>query len=153
MKGYRAISLAAAILVAPSALHAASSESSPTQQTASASPDTPAARFNRRFPQKTEVGRLIGLPVLDDDDVTLGLVQKVVRSPDGKIKLVISYSKWFGWFGRPVAIPIEYVAILARQIISIDMPRNDYETAPTWLPGSDKTLAENEVVRIALGRR
>ena len=29
------------------------------------------AKYNRRFPQPTKVGHLIGLPVLDDNDVTL----------------------------------------------------------------------------------
>ena len=87
--------------------------------------------MNRRFPQKVKVGDLIGLPVLDDNDVTLGRVQRVVHSPEGKIKLIVGYSKWFGWFGRPVAVPIEVVAILARQIASLDMPSAEYEAAPT----------------------
>ena len=74
--------------------------------------NSPEAIMNRRFPQKVKVGDLIGLPVLDDNDVTLGRVQRVVHTPEGKIKLIVGYSKWFGWFGRPVAVPIEVVAIL-----------------------------------------
>jgi PRC-barrel domain len=115
--------------------------------------DSPEARMNRRFPQKTTVGHLIGLPVLDDNDVTLGLVQKVVRTPEGKIKLIVSYSKWFGWFGRPVAVPIEVVAILGRQIDSLDMKPADYAKAPTWLQGQDKTIPDDEIIRIAIQRR
>jgi hypothetical protein len=53
-----------------------------------------------------------GLPVLDENDSTLGFVQQVVRTPQGTVKLVVSYSRWFGWFGRPVAVPIEAVVIL-----------------------------------------
>src|SRR5215475_13272319 len=94
--------------------------------------DSLEARFARRFPQKVKVGDLIGLPILDDDDVTLGHVTQVVRSPEGKIRLVVSYSRWFGWFGRPVAVPIEAVAILAKQIASIEMPPAEYENARTW---------------------
>jgi hypothetical protein len=115
--------------------------------------DSPEARMNRRFPQKTSVGHLIGLPVLDDNDVTLGLVQKVVRTPEGKIKLIVSYSKWFGWFGRPVAVPIEVVAILGRQINSLDMKPEEYAKAPTWSQGQDQTIPDDEIIRIALGRR
>jgi hypothetical protein len=115
--------------------------------------DSPEARMNRRFPQKTTVGHLIGLPVLDDNDVTLGDVQKVVRTPDGKIKLIVSYSKWFGWFGRPVAVPIEVVAILGRQIDSLDMKPADYAKAPTWSQGQDKIIPDNEIIRIAIQRR
>lgn len=115
--------------------------------------DSLEARFARRFPQKVKVGDLIGLPVLDDDDVTLGHVRQVVRSPEGKIKLVVSHSRWFGWFGRPVAVPIEAVAILAKQIASIEMPPSDYKKAPTWTAGTDTALSEGEIIRIALTRR
>ena len=107
----------------------------------------------RRFPQKVKVADLIGLPVLDDDDVTLGHVQQVVRSPQGKIKLIVTYSRWFGWFGRPVAVPIEAVAIFGKQIASLEMPPAEYEKAPTWMAGTDRPLPESEIIRIALTRR
>jgi len=126
----------------------------PTQASSiEAGDDSLEARFARRFPQKVKVGDLIGLPVLDDDDVTLGHVTRVVLSPEGKVKLVVSYSRWFGWFGRPVAVPIEAVAILAKQIASIEMPPAEYEKAPTWTAGADTALPEGEIIRIALTRR
>jgi hypothetical protein len=68
-------------------------------------------RMLRRFPQPVRVGFLVGLPVLDDRESTLGWVRQVVRTPQGKIRLIVSYSRWFGWFGRPVAVPIEVVGI------------------------------------------
>src|SRR5271170_390158 len=115
--------------------------------------NSPEAIMNRRFPQKVRVGDLIGLPMLDDNDVTLGRVERVVRTPEGKIKLIVGYSKWFGWFGRPVAVPIEVVAILARQIASLDMPPSEYEAAPTWTEGKDMPIPDNEIIRIAVTRR
>jgi PRC-barrel domain len=115
--------------------------------------ESPEAKMARRFPQPVKVGDLIGLPVLDDDDVTLGNVREVVRDPQGKIKLIVSYSKWFGWFGRPVAVPIEVVAILARQIDSLDMQPPDYAKAPTWMPGIDTPIPGSEIIRIAVARR
>ena len=109
-------------------------------------------RMNRRFPQAVRVGDLIGLPVLDDRSSTLGFVRQVVRTADGKIKLIVSYSRWFGWFGRPVAVPIEVVGIEGRQLASLDMPRNDYAAAPTW-QGQDATvLPDDATIRIALAR-
>src|ERR1700727_2438273 len=68
-------------------------------------------RMNRRFPQPVRVGDLIGLPVLDDRSSTLGVVRQVVRTAASKTELIVSYSRWFGWFGRPVAVPIEVVGI------------------------------------------
>jgi hypothetical protein len=38
-------------------------------------------------------------------------VWQVVQAPTGKIQLIVSYSPWFGWSGRPVAVPIEAVDI------------------------------------------
>jgi PRC-barrel domain len=115
--------------------------------------DSLQAKFNRRFPQEVKVDHLIGMPVLDDNDVTLGYVQKVARTPKGKIELIVSYSKWFGWFGRPVAVPIEAVAILARQLDSIEMKPDEYDNAPTWSQGESQILPESDTVRVALGRR
>ena len=73
-------------------------------------------KMRRRYPQPVKVGFLIGLPVLDWNDSTLGFVTNVVRTSEGKIQLVMPYGGWFGRGGRPVALPIETVAILARQI-------------------------------------
>jgi hypothetical protein len=109
-------------------------------------------RMNRRFPQPVRVGDLIGLPVLDDRASTLGFVRQVVRTAAGKIQLIVSYSRWFGWFGRPVAVPIEVVGIEGRQLASLDMPRSDYAAAPTW-QGQDATaLPGDATIRIALAR-
>jgi hypothetical protein len=115
--------------------------------------NSPEAIMNRRFPQKVKVGDLIGPPMLDDNDVTLGRVLRVVRTPENKIKLIVGYSRWFGWFGRPVAVPIEVVAILARQIASLDMPPSEYEEARTWTKGKDEPIPDSEIIRIAVTRR
>ena len=131
-------------------------DNKPAEQQGAPAPsdDTPESRMSHRFPQKVKVGDLIGLPVLDDNDVTLGRVTQLVRSPEGKIKLIVSYSRWFGWFGRPVGVPIEVVAILAKQIASLDMKPPEYDAAPTWSPaGGDRPVASGETIRVALTRR
>jgi hypothetical protein len=111
------------------------------------------ARMQKRFPQPVRVGDLIGLPVLDDSDSTLGQVRQVVRDPQGKIKLIVSYSKWWGWGGRPVAVPIEVVGILGREIAALDMPPAEFAAAPTWTAGSDRPIPSDETIRIAITRR
>jgi hypothetical protein len=112
-------------------------------------------RMNRRFPQPARVGDLIGLPVLDDSMSTLGHVTQVVRTPAGKVELIVDYSRWFGffgWFTRPVAVPIEAVGIEGRQIASLDMARGEYATAPTWQPGDSTPLPADATIRIGLAR-
>lgn len=155
--------LAVAALLAPLGARAAGPGDMPPKA-AAAQPAgdekelTPRQKFQKRFPQPVRVGDLIGLPVLDDDDSTIGYVREVVRSPDGKISLIVPYSAWFGWLPvewgkRPVAVPIEVVAILARQLNSVDMMRDDYDGAPTWTSPQARQLPLDEKTLIALGRR
>ena len=114
------------------------------------------ARMARRFPQPVRVGDLIGLPLLDDDSATLGHVRAVVRDPQGKIRLIVSYGGWLGgwlnWGGRPVAVPIEMVGIYGRQIAALDITRKELAAAPRWT-GGDAPIASGDTIRIALARR
>lgn len=109
-------------------------------------------RYLKRFPQPARVGDLIGLPVLDDQASTLGTVRQVVRSADGNIQLIVSYSRWWGWFGRPVAVPLEVVGIAGRQLFSLDMDSDEYAEAPTWQDAGATALPADAIVRVALAR-
>jgi len=118
---------------------------------------TPEERMNRRYPQPVRVGFLIGLPVLDDGDSTYGYIRDVVRTPENKIALVVPYRDWLGWaptdWGRrTVAVPIETVAILARQVAALDFSRDDFAAAPPYA-GDGKSLPPDEMIKIAVYRR
>jgi hypothetical protein len=118
---------------------------------------TPEQKFERRYPQKVKVGHLIGLPVLDERDSTYGYIREVVRTPEGKIVLVVPYRDWFGWaptdWGRKtVAVPIETVAILARQLITLDIDRTYFAAAPAYV-AQGSALPADETIRIAVYRR
>jgi hypothetical protein len=123
---------------------------------------SPEQTMNRRFPQPVRVGFLIGLPVLDWNDSTIGYIQQVVRTPEGKIQLIVPYSPWFGWvrnggfvdrWRRPVAVPIETVAILARQVDALEMLPKDFDAAPTFMPSQAVPVPNDEHIRIAITRR
>jgi hypothetical protein len=109
-------------------------------------------RYLRRFPQPTRVGDLIGLPVLDHNSTTLGNVRQVVRTPGGDIKFIVSYSRWWGWFGRAVAVPLEALGIQGRELVSLDMPPSEYDTAPTWRDTEGTPLPVDANVLVALSR-
>ncbi len=110
-------------------------------------------RMQRRFPQPVRVGALIGLPVLDDDSRTLGHVRQVVRTPQGKIKLIVAYGGFLGWGTRLVAVPIEVVGIFGRQLASLDMPPKEYAAASTWHRTDDTVIPNDDSIVIALARR
>lgn len=119
---------------------------------------SPEQKMQKRFPQPVRVGDLIGLPVLDEGDSTIGYVASVTRTTDGKVVLIVPYSAWFGWARtergkRPVAVPIETVAILAKQINAVDMSRADFDEAETWEASEGKPIPAEEKTFIALGRR
>jgi hypothetical protein len=109
-------------------------------------------RMLKRFPQPVRVGDLIGLPVLKENASTLGHVRQVVRTPKGSIELIVSYSKLWGWFGRPVAVPIEVVGIEGLQLVSLDMDEQEYARAPTWQENDTIALSNDATIRIALAR-
>jgi PRC-barrel domain len=118
---------------------------------------SPEEAMRRRFPQPARVRDLIGLPVLDDYDNTLGYVQRLVRTREGKVQLIVRYGGWFGWIGwwqRPVAVPIELVALLGPHIAALDMTPEQFRAAPTWQLSPDfNEIGPDETIRVALTRR
>ena len=124
----------------------------PTGMTDTEHPMPMNERMLKRFPQPVRVGDLIGLPVLNENSSTLGLVRQVVRMPQGNIELIVSYSRLWGWFGRPVGVPIEVVGIAGRQLVSLDMSPSEYDAAPTWHDMGATPLPADATVRVALSR-
>jgi hypothetical protein len=110
-------------------------------------------RYLKRFPQPARIGDLIGLPVLDLSSSTLGHVRQVVRTRLGKIEFIVGYSRWWGWFGRPVAVPLEVLGLEGRQLRSLDWSPREYAVAPTWHDSCATPLPPDATVRVALGRQ
>jgi hypothetical protein len=119
------------------------------------SPDAPSPeeKMQRRYPQPVKVGDLIGLPLLDDYDRTLGRVKSVVRTAGGKIQLIVPYGGFLGWGQRLVAVPIEVVAIAGRQLAALDMTRAEFDAAPAWDDPQGQPIPASEVIRVGLYRR
>ena len=109
-------------------------------------------RYEKRFPQPARVSDLIGMAVLDLNSKTLGYVRRVVRNPAGEIQFVVDYSQWWGWFGRPVAVPLEALGIEGGHLVSLDMPPTEYAAAPTWRDKETTPLRDDALVRVALSR-
>ena len=110
-------------------------------------------KMARRYPQPVQVGDLIGLPVLDDQDTTIGRISDVVRTPDGRVKLIVPYRRWFAGERRLVAVPIETVVILGRQLNALEFPPAAFDKAPTFVATQASPIGRGEIIRIAIGRR
>lgn len=124
----------------------------PTGMTDAQHPMPMNERYLKRFPQRAQVGDLIGLPVLDLNSSTLGYVRQIVHTAAGQIEFIVSYSRWWGWWGRRVAVPLEKLGIEGRQLVSLDMPPSDYAAAPTWHNTGATPLPVDATVRVALAR-
>ena len=124
----------------------------PTQGAAERQP-TPEERMRRRFPHPVRVGDLIGLRVLDYNDVTIGVVRHVERTVEGKIQLIVAHTGPLGLGGRLVSVPIEAVAIFGRQLASLDMKPEEYASAATWTTGATELLGIEERILIGLTKR
>jgi hypothetical protein len=114
---------------------------------------SPEQKMQRRYPQPVKVGDLIGLPVLDDDDRTLGRIQSVVRTRGGKIQLIVPYGGFLGWRARLVAVPIEVVAMAGRQLAALDMTRAEFDTAPAWSDPQSQRIPATDTIHVALYKR
>ena len=114
----------------------------------SANTYSPEQKMQRRYPQPVKVGDLIGLPVLDDDDRTLGRIKSIVRTAGGKIQLIMSYGGFLGWRARLVAVPIEVVAIAGRQLAALDMTRAEFDAAPAWSDPQSQVIPTTDVILI-----
>jgi hypothetical protein len=138
--------------VLAASLWALPGQTASTAQPAAKAP-SPEETFQRRFPQPARVGDLIGLAVIDDYDRTIGHVRHVVRTPEGKIQLIVTQGGWFGYGGRLVAVPLELVGLLGAQIAALEFFRDDFAKAPTWTPGQTTPFRSDDVIRVALTKR
>ncbi len=119
---------------------------------------SPEEKMAKRFPQPIRVGDLVGLPLLDHRNSTLGFIRQVVRTPADRIVLVVPYRAWLGWtpfdWGkRTVGVPLEMVAILGRQVAALDMSSQDFADAPTFDGALATPVSPDDTIRIAITRR
>ena len=111
---------------------------------------TLAERAARRFPQPVRVGDLVGRDVLApvESQPVLGRVDRLARRADGGTDVVIRAGTTLGRGGRPVAVPIEAVALLGEHVALIDYSPDQLAGLPTAQPGP--ALAPGDSVKVGL---
>jgi len=108
-------------------------------------------RMHRRFPQPVRVGDLIVCPCSMTMIPRSALSERWYarrRARSGSLCLTAD-----GSVGLDVAVPIEVVIILGRQLASVDMSLSEYAAAPTWERRDARILQNDDTVLVALGRR
>jgi hypothetical protein len=111
-----------------------------------------ADRQARRFPQPVRVGDLIGRDVLKPVEAqpVLGHVMAIVRRADGGLDVIIRFGGVLGFGSRPIAVPVEAVALLGEFVAVMDFTPEQLETFPTVGGSGPAPLGPDEVIRVGL---
>ncbi len=109
---------------------------------------------SRRFPQPVRVGDLIHRTVLRpvESQPVLGHVTQVVRRGDGVVEIVIDYGGLFGIGARPIAVPVEAMALLGRDMEILDFTPKQLNHFPAYDGVGATPIAPNDIIRVGLAR-
>jgi hypothetical protein len=123
-------------------------------QAATPLPQLPAlqAREARRFPQPVRVGDLIGRDVLKpvEAQTILGHVAAVVRRKDGGLDVVVRFGGVLGFGARPIAVPIEAMALMGQFMAVMDFTPDQLGTFPTDDGAGLQPVPADEVIRVGI---
>ena len=109
---------------------------------------------SHRFPQPVHVRELIGRRVLEplESQPTLGFVRDVVSEPDGTIAVVMDYGGFFGFFSRPIAVPVNAMVLLGQAMEVTEYEPAQLDKFPNFVPAGTTPLSPNSVIRVGLGK-
>ena len=108
----------------------------------------------KRFPQPVRAGDLLNRDVLEPDESRpiLGRVRAVVRQADGTIDVIIDYGGLLGFFTRPIAVPVNAMALLGKDMEVIDYEPEQLRKFPTFNPAGTKSLPPDTVLGVGLAK-
>jgi hypothetical protein len=108
----------------------------------------------RRYPQPVRVGDLLKRQVLQplESQPILGWVRNVVHRPDGGIDVVVDYGGAFGLFARPIAVPVEAMALLGEYMEIIDFTPAQLDQFKTFDVAGAMPLPPDSIIRVGLAK-
>jgi hypothetical protein len=107
-----------------------------------------------RFPQPVRVGDLLGRDVLrpvESQDV-LGHVREVVRDSQGQILVVIDFGGFFGFRGRPIAVPVDAMVLLGQDMEVVAFTPNQLGQFPVFLSAGTTRVPDDAVIKVGLAK-
>ena len=117
-------------------------------------PETLAEKAADRFPQPVVVATLIHHAVLQplESQPILGYVKQIVRAADGTILVVVDYGGVFGFGARPIAVPVDAMALSGRFMEIVEFTPDQLDKFPTYRNGTDAILASDASVSVPLAK-
>lgn len=113
-----------------------------------------AASAAMRFPQPVRVGDLLRRDVLqpvESQDV-LGTVRQVVRDREGTISVVIDFGGFLGFWTRPIAVPVDAMVLLGRDMEVVAYTPQQLQEFPTFTPSGRSPLPDDTIIRVGLAK-
>jgi hypothetical protein len=109
---------------------------------------------SRRYPQPVRVADLLKRQVLQplESQPTLGRVRNVVKRPDGGIDVVVDYGGVFGLFARPIAVPVEAMALLGEYMEILDFTPAQLNQFNTFDVADAMPLPPDSIIRVGLAK-
>ena len=113
-----------------------------------------ATAASRRFPQPVASASLIGRTVLQpvESKTVLGRVKQVVRAHDGQVQLVMAFGGWLGVGARAIAVPVDAMALLGKDLEILDFTPKQLSAFPTFDASESDPIASDATIRIGLAR-
>jgi hypothetical protein len=124
------------------------------QQPAPKTAATLAQDAAKRFPQPVRVGDLLGRTVLQplESQPVLGRVHAVIRQADGSLDVVVDYGGLFGFFRRPIAVPLDAMALLGQYMEITGFTPDELSRFATFADPQSTPLPPDSTIRVALAK-
>ena len=108
----------------------------------------------RRFPQPVRVGDLLKRQVLQplENQPTGGWVRDVNRQPGGGIDVVLDYGGVYGLFSRPIAVPVDAMALLGQYMEVIDFTPEQLRQFKSFDATGTTSLPPDSIIKVGLAR-
>ena len=108
----------------------------------------------RRFPQPVQVRDLLNREVLRpvESQPVVGRVREIVKRADGKIEVVVNFGGLFGFFTRPVAVPVDAMVLVGQYLEIVDFTPDQLQQFKTFDGSDTMPLALDSVLRVGLAR-
>lgn len=107
-----------------------------------------------RFPQPVRVGDLLHRDVLrpvESQDV-LGHVRAVVHDSSGNILVVIDFGGFMGFGSRPIAVPVNAMVLLGRDMEVVAYTAEQLRQFPTFSPAGTTPVPGDTIIKVGLAK-
>ena len=124
------------------------------QETASPASHGLAQQAAERFPQPVRVGSLIGRRVLQptESQPVLGRVRAVTRRADGGLDMIVQFGGFLGLGARPIAVPVEAVALLGEYVAVVGFTPGQLKTFPSVAGWGANTVGPDSIIHVGVVR-